>query len=158
MPATAPAPRPPLSTLESVALANRLRPALLHLARHLRRELHFGAITGGQAEILALVSEHRGIGINELAALVGISPPSMSNAADKLEAAGLLVRGREDPGDRRRVGLTVTAEGLRVVRSARTSRTAWLAERLGRLSAQQLAALDAAVDALEAIPRAGPAG
>jgi len=136
-------------------LANRLRPVILHLARHLRRELQTGTVTAGQVEILALVTGRPGIGINELAGLVGISPPSMSNAADKLEAAGLLVRSREDPADRRRVGVTVTVEGERVVRSARSSRTAWLAERLSRLTAEETSALGAAVPALDAISGGG---
>ena len=148
----APEPHPAAVDERSLTLANRLRPALLHLARHLRREVQTESVTAGQVEILALVDHRPGLGINELASLMSISAPSMSNAIDKLEAAGLAIRRREEPGDRRRVGISVTAAGARVTRWARSNRTAWLAERLSQLSPEHLAALEAAADALDAIP------
>ncbi|HBV94713.1 MAG: MarR family transcriptional regulator [Candidatus Dormibacteria bacterium] len=146
---TPPPPRTPTS--EDLALANRLRPLLLHLARHLRRVVKGSALTGGQVEILSLISRRPGVGINELASREGISAPSMSNAVDKLEAAGLVTRARGIAGDRRRVDIAVTPEGTRALRSARNSRTAWLAEQLGRLSPDQVAALEAAVEPLTAL-------
>jgi DNA-binding MarR family transcriptional regulator len=109
------------------------------------------SITGGQAEILALISRSPGMGINELAGLEGISAPSMSNAVDKLEMAGLVTRARGVAGDRRRVDIAVTAEGARVLRAARSSRTAWLADQLRRLTPEQLAALEAAIEPLSAL-------
>lgn len=136
---------------EDLALANRLRPLLLHLARHLRRLVEGTALTGGQVEILSLISRKPGVGINELASREGISAPSMSNAVDKLEAAGLVARARGIAGDRRRVDIAVTPEGTRLLRAARNSRTAWLAEQLERLTPDQLAALEAAVDPLTAL-------
>jgi DNA-binding MarR family transcriptional regulator len=151
MTATLTAPPPRASTPEDLVLANRLRPLLLHLARHLRRVLKGTTITGGQVEILALISRRPGVGINELAGHEGISAPSMSNAVDKLEAAGLVTRVRGIAGDRRRVDIAVTAEGARVLRSARNSRTAWLAEQLRRLTPEQTAALEAAIEPLAAL-------
>jgi hypothetical protein len=53
-------------------VANRLRPVLLHLVRHLRRETHALGITGGQASLLAGIHNTPGIGINELAAREGM--------------------------------------------------------------------------------------
>ena len=50
--------------------------------------------------------------------------------------------------DRRRVGLELTEQGARVHRSARSRRTAWLAARLERLPAEELAAVDAAITSL----------
>jgi DNA-binding MarR family transcriptional regulator len=149
---------PPAAPPAAVDIANRLRPVLLHLARHLHRYSPSPGVTAGQLEILGLLSRHPGVGINELAGLVGIAAPSMSNAVDKLEAAGLAARSREGSGDRRRVGVSVTPEGSRVVRAARSSRTAWLAERLARLTPEQRAGVDAAIDALEAIASAPPQG
>ncbi len=149
----APTASPPAAAPAAVDLANRLRPVLLHLARHLRRYSPSSAVSAGQLEILGLLDRHPGVGINDLAGLVGIAPPSMSNAIDKLEAAGLAVRSREGSGDRRRVGVSATPEGARVVRAARRSRTAFLAERLARLTPEQRAAVDAAIEALQAITR-----
>jgi DNA-binding MarR family transcriptional regulator len=47
--------------------------------------------------------------------------------------------------------LHVTAAGHRVLRSVKSKRTAWLAERLGDLGPVQLAALDAAIEPLVAL-------
>jgi DNA-binding MarR family transcriptional regulator len=75
----------------------------------------------------------------------------MSGYVDRLENAGLVSRQRPATGDRRRVGLVVSPEGVRILRSARSRRTAWLAQRLRRLSPEQLLALDGALEPLQAL-------
>jgi len=50
--------------------------------------------------------------------------------------------------DRRRVGLTLTPAGERLLRRVRDRRTTWLAERLGVLEPEELARIEAAVDPL----------
>jgi DNA-binding MarR family transcriptional regulator len=134
-------------THEPLAVANRLRPALLKLARELRRESHALGVTGGQVSLLLQISRHRGIGVRDLAALERMSAAAMSGYVDRLERAGLVQR-TPDTKDRRRHGLSVTPEGERVLRSVRSRRTAWLASRLERLSPEELDALDAAVEPL----------
>ncbi|HET8873149.1 MAG TPA: MarR family transcriptional regulator [Gaiellaceae bacterium] len=134
-------------TLEPLAVANRLRPALLKLARELRRESHALGVTGGQVSLLFQIQRHKGIGVRGLAALERMSPAAMSGYVDRLERAGL-VRRTPDPKDRRRHGLFVTEEGDRVLRSVKSRRTAWLAARLEHLDPDELAALDAAVEPL----------
>jgi DNA-binding MarR family transcriptional regulator len=140
----------PVMTLEPLAVANRLRPALLKLARELRRESHALGVTGGQVSLLFQIQLNRGIGVRDLAALERISPASMSSHVDRLERAGLIQR-TPDPSDRRRQGLSLSGEGERVLRSVRSRRTAWLAARLQQLSPEELAALDAAVAPLLAL-------
>jgi len=120
---------------------------LLQLARQLRREVHPLGVTGGQVTLLVSIKQKPGIGLRELAALEGISPAGMSGHVDRLERARLVERS-PDPGDRRRVGLHVTAEGLRVLRLVRSRRTAWLAERLKGLEPDELDAIDAALEPL----------
>jgi DNA-binding MarR family transcriptional regulator len=134
-------------TLEPLAVANRLRPALLRLARELRRESHALGVTGGQVSLLFQIQRNRGIGVRGLAALERMSPAAMSGYVDRLERAGL-VRRTPDPKDRRRHGLSVTEEGDRVLRSVKSRRTAWLAARLEHLDPDELAAIDAAVEPL----------
>jgi DNA-binding MarR family transcriptional regulator len=119
--------------VDPVELANRLRPVLLMLNRHLRREAHAEGITGGQAALLAQIRNHPQLGVRELAAREGISAPSMTRYLDRLEKAGLIVRTRS-PEDARRIRLALTPKGVRVLRSVRRRRTAWLAEHLDRLS------------------------
>jgi DNA-binding MarR family transcriptional regulator len=132
---------------EPLAVANRLRPALLKLARELRRESHALGVTGGQVSLLIQIHRHRGIGVRDLAALERMSPAAMSGYVDRLERARLVTR-TPNPDDRRRQGLSVTVEGERVLRSVKSRRTAWLAARLEHLSPGELAALDAAVEPL----------
>ena len=133
--------------LSPVDVANRLRPVLLKLNRELRRETRSLEITGGQAALLHLISQNPGIGVRELAEREGMSAPGMSGYVDRLEAAGLVKRTRSHD-DRRRVGLTVTAEGSRILRAVRSRRTAWLAARLGDLEPDDLAVIDGAIESL----------
>jgi DNA-binding MarR family transcriptional regulator len=136
-----------LTSLSTVEVANRLRPVLLRLSRQLRRELAPLGITGGQAALMHQIRTHPGIGVRELARREGVSAAAMSTALTRLEDGGLVLRTRA-AGDRRRVGLELTKEGTRVLRSARSRRTAWLAARLERLSPAELAAVDEALDSL----------
>jgi DNA-binding MarR family transcriptional regulator len=136
-----------LTISDPVAIANGLRPALLHLNRRLRRELAPLGITGGQAALLWAIRSHPGIGVRGLADVEGVSTPAMSAYVDRLEAAGLVARHRSEQ-DRRRVELAVTESGLRVLRSARSRRTAWLADRLRQLEPEELDRIEAALPAL----------
>jgi DNA-binding MarR family transcriptional regulator len=131
---------------DAVTVANRLRPVLLKLNRELRREIHSLGVTGGQVSLLAVIRREPGIGVRELAARERMSAPGMSKYVTRLEAAGLVAR-TELP-DRRRVGLALTPDGEGVLRSVRSRRTAWLAERLRGLSEEELLAVDAAVEPL----------
>ena len=134
------------------ALADRLRPLLLHLNRDLRREaLPMGA-TVGQIALLAAIREQPGLGLRELASRERMSAPAMSGYVDRLEEAGFVVRGPVE-GDRRRVGLHLTDAGRRLLRSTRKLRTAWLAERMRCLSDDQLRALQAALEPLALLTR-----
>lgn len=137
----------PALTHEPLAVANRLRPALLKLARELRRESHALGVTGGQVSLLFQIHRHRGIGVRDLASLERMSPAAMSGYVDRLERAGLVAKTR-NPDDRRRQGLSVTDEGERVLRSVKSRRTAWLAARLERLPQEEVEAIDAAVEPL----------
>ena len=136
-----------LTTSDPIAIANGLRPTLFHLNRRLRKELAPLGITGGQASLLWAIRSNPGIGVRELADREGVSPPAMTAYVDRLEAGGLVAR-RRSVRDRRRVELALTDRGLRILRSARRRRTAWLAARLVRLDADELASLEAALPAL----------
>ena len=133
---------------DPVTIANQLRPVLLKLNRHLRREIHSLGVTGGQASLLFTIQRRPGIGVRELAALERMSAPGMSKYVGRLEAAGLIDREPSDE-DRRRIGLRVSQEGERVLRSVKSRRTAWLAARLRDLPEAELAAVDAAIEPLQ---------
>jgi DNA-binding MarR family transcriptional regulator len=132
---------------DPTVLANRLRPVLLHLNRQLRREVHSLGVTGGQVSLLVQIKYRPGIGIRELAALERMSVPGMSKFISRLEEAGLVQRAPVE-GDQRRVGLTLTPAGQKVLRSVKSKRTAWLAARLRDLGPEELDAIDAAIEPL----------
>jgi DNA-binding MarR family transcriptional regulator len=132
---------------DPTVLANRLRPVLLHLNRQLRREIHSLGVTGGQVSLLVQIKYHPGIGIRELAALERISVPGMSKFISRLEQAGLVQRAPVE-GDQRRVGLSLTPAGHKVLRSVKSKRTAWLSARLRGLDPEELEAIDAAIEPL----------
>jgi DNA-binding MarR family transcriptional regulator len=137
----------PVAVVDSVELANRLRPVLLLLNRHLRREAHAAGVTGGQAALLGQIRHNPHLGVRELAALEGISAPSMTRYLDRMERAGLIVRTRS-PEDARRIRVALTPKGVRVLRSVRRRRTAWLAERLDGLSSSEQRAVSEAIEPL----------
>jgi DNA-binding MarR family transcriptional regulator len=116
------------------------------LARGLRREVHPLGVTGGQVSLLGVIRANPGIGVRELARLEGMSSPGMTKYVARLERDGLVRR--TESADRRRVGLELTAEAQRVLKSIRSRRTAWLAARLKGLPDEELAAIDAAIEPL----------
>jgi DNA-binding MarR family transcriptional regulator len=136
-----------VETLDTTAVANRLRPVLLKLNRELRREIHSLGVTGVQVSLLVQIKYAPGIGVRELASRERMSVPGMSKFVTRLEEAGLIERAPV-AGDRRRVGLIVTAAGHRVLRSVKSKRTAWLADRLRHLDPDELEAVDAAIEPL----------
>jgi DNA-binding MarR family transcriptional regulator len=137
---------------DTTTLANRLRPLLLRIARELRREIHSLGVTGGQVSLLVQIKKRPGITASELADLERISAPGMSGHIVRLEAAGLIERTRA--ADRRRIGLTVTVAGDKVLSDVRKRRTAWLAKRLKALGDDEREAIEAALPALERLMEA----
>jgi DNA-binding MarR family transcriptional regulator len=137
----------PEQTSDTLALSDRLRPVLLRLARELRREARAVGVSPSQVALLGEIKYSPGIGVNELAERDRMSPAAMSGHVEKLVAAGFVLRTPSDR-DRRRVGLTLTDEGRRVLRNVRSRRTVWLARRLSMLSAEELVALERAVEPL----------
>ena len=129
-------------------VASELRPVLLRLARELRKETEQLGVTARQATLLWLVKRSPGLSLAELAAEEGISPPALSGHVDRLERAGLIERIRSSE-DRRRVGLRLTDEGVRLLRRVRARRTTWLADRLGTLEPAELESIEAALPAFQ---------
>ena len=135
------------ATLSSQEVAEELRPVILRLGRHLRRETEQLGVTSHQATLLWLVKSRPGLSLRELAHAEGITAPSLSAHVDRLETLGLIRRVRSTD-DRRRVGLELTPEGRATVRRVRARRTTWLADRLGRLSDEERERIERALPAL----------
>jgi DNA-binding MarR family transcriptional regulator len=133
--------------VDTLEVANRLRPVLLQVGRELRRESRKVGVSPEQVSLLVAIKYAPGIGVRELAARERVSAPAMSKHVDRLERDALVTR-TPSIDDRRRVGLTLTDEGRRLLRRVRSRRTAWLAGRLGDLTDEQLRAIDEAIEPL----------
>lgn len=144
-----PAPRAATSGATSAETVSRLRLAVLRLGRRLRQNAAAG-ITPSQLAVLATLDRHGPLGLGDLAAHEGVQPPSATRMVDNLEAAGLVTR-EASRADRRAVVVQLTARGRRRVEEIRRRRDAWLAERLGRLTPDELHALERALPVLEAL-------
>jgi DNA-binding MarR family transcriptional regulator len=142
----------PKTEIDTLSIADRLRPVLLRVGRELRREAREVGISPEQVSLLVAIKYAPGIGVRELAARERVTPPAMSNHVDRLERDGLVSR-TPSASDRRRVGLTLTDEGQRMLRRVRSRRTAWLATRLRGLSPEELEAVEAAVEPLSRLLR-----
>jgi DNA-binding MarR family transcriptional regulator len=129
------------------ALADQLRPVLLRLSRELRREAQSLGVTGGQVSLLIQIKRHPGITASALAERERMSAAGMSGHIARLESAKLIERTRAE--DRRRIGLTLTAEGDRILTSVRKRRTVWLADRLKGLTEAERETVARALPALE---------
>jgi|SRR4051794_16475784 DNA-binding MarR family transcriptional regulator len=132
---------------DTIAIADRLRPVLLQLGRELRREAREVGISPEQVALLVAIKYTPGIGVRELATRERVSAPAMSNHVDRLERDGLVQR-TPSADDRRRVGLTLTDEGQRLLRKVRSRRTAWLATQLKGLTPEELTAIERAIEPL----------
>ena len=133
---------------DPLAIATELRPVLLRLARELRRETAELGVTARQATLLNLVERRPNVTTSELAAVEGVSVPSMSRHVDRLDELGLVTRARST-ADRRRVALALTPRGVEILNAVRERRTAWLADRLARLGTRERERIATAVPLLQ---------
>jgi DNA-binding MarR family transcriptional regulator len=128
-------------------LAPRLRLAVTRLARRLRQEA--GTDLGpSQTAALATVERHGPLSPSELAEIERIKRPTATRIIGHLEGAGLVERVK-DPADGRASILTVTAEGRRLLKRLRERKTAYLAQRLDKLDAEDRRTLERAAELVE---------
>jgi DNA-binding MarR family transcriptional regulator len=88
--------------------------------------------------------------ITDLAGAELVAQPTMTGIVSRLEVDGLVARTR-DVADARAVQVAITDAGREELAAVRSSRAAFLQERLGRLDEPALAALEAALPALDAL-------
>ena len=93
-------------------------------------------VTPAQLVLLDWVAASPGCGIQELAAGLGLTPPTVSVGVRRLEETGLLER-RPNPRDRRSVRLFLTARGESLHRRAREFRRCKARRLLSGLSPQE---------------------
>ena len=107
-----------------------------------------GDLTPTQGAALATIDGHGPLTPSELAQREHIQRPTATRVLARLEEATLITR-TPDPADRRSSLLATTPAGTELLASVRDRKDAYLAQRLDRLSPEDLAALERAAGILE---------
>jgi DNA-binding MarR family transcriptional regulator len=137
----------PSNTSTELELASRLRLAIVRTARRLRQEAG-SELSPSQGAALATLERHGPLSPSELASREQVKRPTATKVIARLVEAGYAER-TDDPIDKRCALVTVTPEGVALLRRVRALKTAYLAERLHELDAADAAALERAADILE---------
>jgi DNA-binding MarR family transcriptional regulator len=122
---------------EALAAYRKLHRALLTSTAS--KWLHLD-ISMQQLRALFLLRDEEEASVGRLAELFGIGLPAASLLADRLVRAGYVER-RDDPADRRRVLLSLTRAGVRLVTDLREGSQSLLRRWMSSLSPDELAAL-----------------
>ncbi len=100
-----------------------------------------------QFRVLSYLNRHVGASLSEVAEHIGLTRPAMSVLIDGLVNRKLVAR-QTDPGDRRRLTLSLTRQGQSLYSAARQHTQARLAARLAALPPAGREALVAALEEL----------
>jgi DNA-binding MarR family transcriptional regulator len=128
-------------------LATHLRLTIVRTARRLRQEAG-SDLSPSLTAALSTVERHGPMTPSELAARERIQRPTATRVLARLEDNGLVER-TPDPHDGRSSLVAATPAARALLDELRTRKTAFLAERLGRLGPDDRAVLDRAAGILE---------
>ena len=143
------------TTSRAPHLASRLRLAVARTARRLRQEAG-GGLSPTLTAALASIENHGPLTPSELADRERIKRPTATRLIGTLEEAALVTR-TSDPTDGRSSLIAITPAGRDLMRTLRTRKDAYLAQRLSKLSPDDRATLDRAADLLERLLEEDPA-
>jgi DNA-binding MarR family transcriptional regulator len=128
---------------------DELRMLLQRVSRRIRNNLADGTMSDAKMGVLFRVEKDPATP-SKLAERERVTPPSMNRTLNTLEDAQLIAR-NPDPGDARKVIVTITDSGLALIRETRRLRTAWFTQRLAELTPAERASLEAVIPVLRRI-------
>jgi DNA-binding MarR family transcriptional regulator len=140
----------PLSTTTN--LADQLHSAAIHLLRRLRIRDRESGIGPAQLSALSVLVFGGPRSLGELADAEQVRPPTMSRIVAGLERSGLVRRHATEDG--RRVRLSATAKGTKILWEGRRRRVESLAKALATLNENETQQLRAALKLLQQVIRA----
>ncbi len=128
--------------------ADRMHSAAIHLLRHAARQDAFSGQGPARLSALSVLVFGGAKTLGDLAAAERVKPPTMSRVVAGLKSAGL-VRIDSDAKDARRIRISVTSKGERLLQQARERRIQALAETFEALSVTDLEVLERAAEIIE---------
>jgi DNA-binding MarR family transcriptional regulator len=131
-------------------LAARVHSSALHLLRRLAQEDRATGISAPRLSALSVLVFGGPRTIGALAALEGVTPPTMTRLVAAMAADGLVER-LEDPADRRIVRVQASETGRSLLLAGRDRRVAALASMVASLTPKERRRLDQAAAAIEAM-------
>jgi DNA-binding MarR family transcriptional regulator len=113
-----------------------------------------GQLSYGMLSALSTIVRLGPLRPGDLARAEVVTKPTMTRILGELEAKGFIERA-DDPSDARAFLVSATTEGIVAVESARSERAGIVAELIHELPAADLAAITAALPALELVAKVG---
>lgn len=135
-----------------VQVAVAVRDAIARVNRQLRRTRPVGDLTITQISALQSLETAGALTPRELADIERVAPPTLTRIVARLEERGLVQR-TAHPTDGRQVILAPTAAGIDLLTAYRRARDEWLAQRLGRLTAEERDTVHRAAEILSRISK-----
>src|SRR5450755_3279649 len=136
-------------------VADRLHSAAIHLLRHARKQDVLARIGPARLSALSVLVFGGPMALGQLAAAEQVKAPTMSRIVAGLKRNGL-TRIEADAKDARRIRVTATAKGERLLQQARARRIRLLAETLSGLRETEMDTLLRAAELMErAVRQAG---
>ena len=139
-----------MRTGDAAGLPLRLSAAAERLAHYRHTRVVHGEATPSRLTALAILEAAGPLRISDLAARSAIGLPAMSRIVERLSQYGWAGR-RPDPTDHRACLVSITEAGTELLDAMRRERAGRLAPGLAHLQPQQIAALLAALPALESL-------
>ena len=129
-------------------VADRLHSAAIHLLRHVRMQDVLARQGPARLSALSVLVFGGPMALGQLAAAEQVKAPTMSRVVAGLKRSGL-AKIETDSKDARRIRVTATAKGERLLQRARERRIRLLAETLGGLRDTELDTLLRAAELIE---------
>ncbi len=129
-------------------VADRLHSAAIHLLRYARKQDVLSREGPARLSALSVLVFGGPMTLGQLATAEQVKPPTMSRIVAGLKRSGL-ARIDEDAHDARRIRVSVTAKGERVLQEARQRRIRLLAEMLDQVGEHETEVLREAAEIIE---------
>jgi DNA-binding MarR family transcriptional regulator len=138
-------------------VADRLHSAAIHLLRHTAKQDILAGVGPARLSALSVLVFGGPMALSQLAAAERVKAPTMSRIVAGLKRLGL-VKIETDAKDARKIQVTATPKGERLLQQARARRIGLLAGTLSELGRAELDTLLRAAELMESAVRRASAG